>query len=62
MGARLAAGRTWSDRLTNIKHGKFRGCVVANVSNDGTPDFSAALRARAYGGAKRGSWCELAAR
>ncbi|MEN6541505.1 thermonuclease family protein [Parvibaculum sp.] len=57
--ARLsAAGHV---RLTDIKRDKFGGRVIANVSNDETPDFSAALRARglarAYGGAKRGSWC-----
>jgi len=62
--ARLAeSGQT---RLTNIKRDKFGGRVIANVSNDETPDFSAALLAhgfaRAYGGAKRESWCELAAR
>lgn len=51
-------------RLTNIKRDKFGGRVIANVSNDATPDFSAALRARGlargYDGDKRGSWCELA--
>ena len=48
-------------RLTDIKRDKYGGRVIANVSTDDTPDFSAALRAhglaRAYGGAKRGSWC-----
>ena len=56
----LAEGR--NVRLTDIRRDKFGGRVIAHVSNDETPDFSAALRAqglaRSYEGGKRGRWCE----
>jgi len=62
--ARLSEGG--AVRLTNVRRDKFGGRVIANVSNDATPDFSAALRAqglaRTYDGAKRGGWCQVAER
>ncbi len=47
--------------VSNIKHGKFAGRVLGNISVSGIDlgqVLLAAGLARAYQGGKRGSWCE----
>lgn len=50
--------------LRDIRYGKFAGRVLARVESGGE-DLAGLLRAaglaRAYGGGRRGSWCETAA-